>query len=208
MQPGSGSAVRVLATRRAAMRFGGRGTSDNVESQRGRGLRRRRRARRRRRHADQPGRQPLRHRRRHRPADPVRGVRRPRQPHRRRPAGGVAEHAGPGRRVRPRTSARPTRSTRFSCQVLASTEEHWGRLFTGRAAQTYRAPKMVFYTRRRPLRLRRGGFGDGAVLLPGRPGASISTPPSSASSSSASPRPAISPRPMSSRTRSATMSRP
>ena len=36
-------------------------------------------------------------------------------------------------------------TTRFSCQVLGSTEEQWGRLFAASGAQ-YRAPKMVVYT--------------------------------------------------------------
>jgi uncharacterized protein len=34
--------------------------------------------------------------------------------------------------------------TRFSCQVLRSTEEQWGRLFQAQGA-SYRAPKMVIY---------------------------------------------------------------
>jgi len=35
--------------------------------------------------------------------------------------------------------------TRFSCQVLASTEQQWGRLFSA-SGQTYSAPRMVFYS--------------------------------------------------------------
>ena len=36
-------------------------------------------------------------------------------------------------------------TTRFSCQVLDSTEEHWARLFAADGSQ-YREPKMVVYT--------------------------------------------------------------
>ena len=59
----------------------------------------------------------------------------------------------------------------------------------------------------RPVGLRSRPGGDGAVLLPDRPAGSTSTRNSSTSSAAASRRPAISPRPMSSRTRSATTSR-
>jgi len=37
-------------------------------------------------------------------------------------------------------------TTRFSCQVLASSEEHWGRLFSANG-QSYAPPRMVVYTR-------------------------------------------------------------
>jgi uncharacterized protein len=36
-------------------------------------------------------------------------------------------------------------TTRFSCQVLASTEQQWGRLFSA-GGQAYTPPKMVFYS--------------------------------------------------------------
>jgi predicted metalloprotease len=37
-------------------------------------------------------------------------------------------------------------TTRFSCQVLASTEEHWGRLLAA-SGRTYEPPRMVVYDR-------------------------------------------------------------
>src|SRR5690606_32188965 len=37
--------------------------------------------------------------------------------------------------------------TRFSCQVLASTEEQWGAMFTANGSR-YAPPRMVFYDRR------------------------------------------------------------
>jgi predicted metalloprotease len=52
------------------------------------------------------------------------------------------QQAQPGEQSVAQTCAEPTR--RFLCQVLASTEDKWGELFTA-AGQSYAPPRLVFY---------------------------------------------------------------
>ena len=103
--------------------------------------------------------------------------RRARQSHRRRPAGGGA--AGQGQAgARRRKSARPSRPSRFSCQVLASTEDAWAALFAARGPALRGAADGRLH-RRRPLGLRRGRRARWGRSTARPTSASISTPPSS-----------------------------
>ena len=88
---------------------------------------------------------------------------------------------------------------RFVSRVLGSTEVQWKDIFA-KDGQTYRAPKLVMFSRPDALGLRRGAERDGAVLLPERPRGLSRHRRSSAisrrASAAAAARPASSPRPM------------
>ena len=106
----------------------------------------------------------------------------------------------------PASPSLPTDMQRFSPAVLGSTETVWGDIFK-RAGLDLPADHPRRLQGRRPDRLRRRPGDDGAVLLPDRP-AHLHRPRFlQRAVATASRRRAISPRPMSSRTRSATISR-
>jgi predicted metalloprotease len=64
--------------------------------------------------------------------------------------GGEQQGVAPGQQVTQQSAAQvcsEDSTTRFSCQVLASTEEHWTRLFAAEG-RTYQAPRMRVYSNR------------------------------------------------------------
>jgi hypothetical protein len=59
----------------------------------------------------------------------------------------VAPHQASGKQQNAGEICQSDQSTRFSCQVLESTENQWGRIFAA-SGQTYQPPRLVFYDRR------------------------------------------------------------
>ena len=146
--------------------------------------------------------QPLRDRRR---AHPPARLLRADQPWRRRRR--ILGGGGADRRARRRAiDARRPNSGELLTGVLGSTEQVWGEIFAavGRALPADAAGRLH---QRQPVGLRRGAGGDGAVLLPDRPEHLHRPDLLQRTVAAASARRAISPRPMSSRTRSAITSR-
>ena len=119
---------------------------------------------------------------------------------------------GRGGRARSSTQSAPTGApsndpqAEFIAVVLADTEETWGRVFSA-AGRQYREPVLVLFEDAVSIGVRLGIGRERAVLLPGRSEGVSRSRRSSASSIGDSARPAISPRPTSSRTKSATTSR-
>ncbi len=73
-----------------------------------------------------------------------------------------------GGQAPPVTAGTPTDPTgRFVALVLGDTEDRWSEIFTA-AGRTYHPPKLRLFSRCGAGRLRQGGSGDGAVLLPAR----------------------------------------
>ena len=191
------------------MRLGDDRESGNFERRyRPRQRRRLRLRRRRRQHARLPAaddRQPLRHRRRRRPGDrlfPAELARRARRPGRRRRR---RARSSAGRLQRGKSTLDP-QIKHFTLQVLGSTEDTWSQLFRPRGMR-YTPTHAGRLFGIRPVGLRRRAVGDGAVLLPDRQAASISTPSFFNELSQRFQAPGDFARPMSSRTKSATTSR-